>query len=184
MRRYQGGYCIILMLVVLMTGCTTIYKTAVDERSFGEQYDDQKITMAIRKKFTEDEKIKYFDISTYCYYGHVYLVGEYDTVARKNQAVNLAREVEGVKSVTDYFLPKKEDEKCGTTSNLELLALVKKELIGDMDISSTQVEVKALQCNIILLGLVNSAVDIKKAVDHAKSVKGVLSVKSFLKVQK
>jgi hypothetical protein len=43
-----------------MTGCTTIYKSAVDERSFGEQYDDQKITMAIRKKFTEDEKIKYF----------------------------------------------------------------------------------------------------------------------------
>lgn len=47
-----------------MTGCTTIYKSAVDERSLGEQYDDQSITMSIRKKFSEDEKIKYFDIST------------------------------------------------------------------------------------------------------------------------
>jgi hyperosmotically inducible protein len=69
-----------------MTGCITdIYKSAVDERSLGDQYDDQTITMSIRKKFTEDEKIKYFDISTYVYNGHVYLVGEYETADQKNQ---------------------------------------------------------------------------------------------------
>jgi hyperosmotically inducible protein len=151
-----------------MTGCITdIYKSAVDERSLGDQYDDQTITMSIRKKFTEDEKIKYFDISTYVYNGHVYLVGEYET-----------------ESVTDYFLPKKKDETCGTTANLELLAKVKKDLIGDGDISSTQIEVKALQCNIILLGLVASANEINKATAHAKAVEGVRSVKSFLKIQK
>jgi hyperosmotically inducible protein len=83
--------------------------------------------------------------------------------------------------VTDYFLPKKKDETCGTTANLELLAKVKKDLIGDGDISSTQIEVKALQCNIILLGLVASANEINKATAHAKAVEGVRSVKSFLK---
>ncbi|MEJ2223195.1 MAG: BON domain-containing protein [Desulfobacterales bacterium] len=83
-----------------MTGCITdIYKSAVDERSLGEQYDDQSITMSIRKKFVDDEKIKYFNISTYVYNGHVYLVGEYETVDQKNQAVKLARQVEGVKSL-------------------------------------------------------------------------------------
>ena len=30
-------------------GCTTMYKSAVDERSIGDQYDDQKITMLIKK---------------------------------------------------------------------------------------------------------------------------------------
>jgi hyperosmotically inducible protein len=167
-----------------MTGCTTIYKAAVDERSLGEQYDDEKITMAIRKKFSDDEKIKYFDISTYVYNGHVFLVGEYEAADQKNQAVKLARQVEGVKSVTDYFLPKKKVETCGTTANLELLGKVKKNLIGDRDISSTQIEVKALQCNIILLGLVGSADEISKATAHAKAVEGVRSVKSFLKIQK
>jgi len=167
-----------------MSGCTTIYKSAVDERSVGEQYDDQKITMAIRKKFSDDEKIKYFDISTYCYNGHVYLVGEYDTADQKNQAVKLAGKVEGVKSVTDYFLPKKEDDTCGTTANLKLSTKVKTKLIGDKDISSTKIEVKALQCNIILLGLVGSADEIKKAISHAKTVEGIRSVKSFLRTQK
>ena len=70
------------------------YKSAVDERSLGEQYDDEKITMLIRQNFKNDPKINYFDISN----GHVYLVGEYDSVDQKNQAVKLAREVEGVKS--------------------------------------------------------------------------------------
>ena len=183
MFRYIRDIYMILILVILMTGCTTIYKSAVDERSVGEQYDDQKITMAIRKKFSDDKKIKYFDISTYCYNGHVYLVGEYDTVDQKNQAVKLAREVSGVKSVTDYFLPKKEDDTCGTTANLKLLTKVKTKLIGDKNISSTQIEVKTLQCNIILLGLVGSTDEIKKAISHAKAVEGVRSVRSFLKAQ-
>jgi len=175
---------ILLILVSLMAGCTTIYKSAVDERSVGQQYDDEKITMAIRNKFSGDEKIKYFDISTYCYTGHVYLVGEYDTVDQKIQAVKLAGEVEGVKSVTDYFLPKKKDDTCGTTANLGLFTKVKTKLIGDKNISSTKIEVKALQCNIILLGLAGSADEINKAISHAKAVEGVRSVKSFLKPQK
>ena len=184
MRRFYWNFFIILIFGILMTGCTTIYKSAVDERSLGEQFNDQSITMSIRKKFTEDEKIKYFDISTYVYNGHVYLVGEYETADQKKQAVKLAGQVEGVKSVTDYFLPKKKGDKCGSMNNIELLAKVKEGLISDMDISSTQIEVKAIQCNIILLGLVDSADDIKKANTYAKNVKGVRSVKSFLKIQK
>ncbi len=184
MFRYIRVISIILILVILMTGCTTIYKSAVDKRSVGEQYDDEKLTMAIRNKFSGDEKIKYFDISTYCYNGHVYLVGEYDTLDQKSQAVKLAGEVEGVKSVTDYFLPKKKDDTCGTTANLKLLTKVKTKLIGDKEISSTRIEVKTLQCNIILLGLVGSEDEIKKAISHAKAVEGVRSVESFLKTKK
>ena len=184
MQKYGWNFFIVLILAVLLTGCTTIYKSAVDERSLGEQYDDEKITMAIRKKFSDDEKIKYFDISTYVYYGHVYLVGEYDSVSQKNQALKLARGVAGVKSVTDYFLSKKQDDACGTAANLKLSTKVKLKLIGDKDVSSTQIEVKALQCRIILLGLVSSAGDIKKAIAHAKSVEGVRRVKSYLKIQK
>jgi hyperosmotically inducible protein len=184
MRRYYWCVCIILILGFLMAGCTSIYKSAVDKRSVGKQYDDQKITMAVRQKFLQDEKIKYFDISTYCYNGHVYLVGEYDSAEQQNQAVKLAREVEGVRSVTDYFLPKKEDNTCGTTANLELVGKVKAGLIGDRDISSTRIEVKAIQCNIVLLGLVGSADDIKKAISHAQTVQGVRSIKSFLTLQK
>jgi hyperosmotically inducible protein len=58
---------------------------------------------------------------------------------------------------------------------------VKAKLIGDKDIWSTNIDVKSVQCNIVLYGLVASKNKIKKAIGHAKSVEGVRSVKSFLK---
>ena len=108
-------------------------------------------------------------------------------IDRRLHAVHVripAGEVEGVKSVTDYFLPKKKDDTCGTTANLKLSTKLNAKLIGDGDISSTQIEVKAIQCHIILLGLVGSADEISKAISHAKAVEGVRSVKSFLRKRK
>lgn len=140
--------------------------------------------MAIRKRFVDDDAVKYLDISTYCYDGQVYLVGAYETLDQKNRAVKLAREVEGVKSVKDHFLPKKKDDPCGTKKNIELMARVKAELIKDKDIWSTNIEVKAVQCHIILLGLVGSQKEVSEAIAHAKSVEGVRSVTSYLKAVK
>src|SRR5512139_889825 len=136
-------------IVAGTTGCSTAYKSAVDQRNLGTQYDDEKITMAIRSKFLEDKGVNYMDISTYCYNGNVYLVGEYEKVEQKNQAVKLAAQVPGVKSVTDHFLPKKKDDSCGTTENLVTEAKVRADLIGDIDLSSTQIETKMIQCQVV-----------------------------------
>jgi hyperosmotically inducible protein len=171
-----------LAVVFGIMGCTTVYKSAVDQRSLGTQYDDEKITMAIRSKFLEDKTIHYLDISTYCYSGNVYLVGEYEKLEQKNQAVNLAGQVPGVKKVTEYFLPKKQDAACGTADNLAVEAKIRANLIGDIDLSSTQIETKLIQCHAVLLGLVRSKADIDQAIAVAKGAQGVRSVKSFLVV--
>jgi hyperosmotically inducible protein len=68
--------------------------------------------------------------------------------------------------------------------NLELTAAAKGKLIKDKSIWSTNVDVKTVQCNIVLVGLVGSKEEINKAVAHAKSVEGAKSVKSFLKAAK
>ncbi|MFC1533202.1 BON domain-containing protein [Thermodesulfobacteriota bacterium] len=129
----------------------------------------------------KDKQVKILDISTYCYDGNVYLVGEYENPIQKRQALKLAKGVEGVKSVTGHFLPKRKGDLCGATDNLELIARVKAKLIKDEDIWSTNIEVKALQCHILLLGLVGSRNQISKAITHAKKVDGVRRVKSYLK---
>jgi hyperosmotically inducible protein len=98
--------------------------------------------------------------------------------------VKLAKEVDGVKSVKDHFLPKKKGDACGTTDNLKLVAKITAGLIEDKELSSTTIEVKAVQCNVVLLGLVGSKKEISKAIAHAKGVEGVRSVTSYLKVAK
>ena len=172
------------IFLLAVAGCGTIYSTAMDERKMSTITSDTSIKSKIVKKFYDDDKIKSLDISTGCYRGHVYLVGEYDTAGQKNRAIKIAKSVEGVKSVTTYLLPKKKGDLCGTGDNIKLMVNVKSKLVADKDIWSTNIDIKSVQCNIVLYGLVGSKNEIGKAIAHAKSVQGVRSVKSFLKSTK
>ena len=176
---------IIACFIFLSTfyGCT-VYKAAVDERHVGTIADDTIIKGKIVKKFFDDDKIKSLDISTGCYRGHVYLVGQYDDAVQKDRAIKIANSVDGVKSVTTYLLPKKKDDICGLDDNLRIEAKVKAKLIGDKGIWSTNIDVKSVQCHVVLYGLVGTKDEIDKAVAHAKSVGGVRDVTTFLEAAK
>jgi len=159
-----------------------MYSAVVDERNIRTVASDTKIKAIILDAFIQDDTVKTFDIDIACYYGQVYLIGEYDTEKQKNRAVEIAGDVEGVKGVTTYLLKKKDGDPCGTMDNLAIKAKVKAKLIKDEDIWSTNVDVTIVQCNVVFTGLVGSDKEIEKIIAHAKSVGGVRSVKSFLKV--
>jgi hyperosmotically inducible protein len=169
-----------LIFSLLSSGCSIAYTTAVDQRNVNTILNDTKIKFTIGNKFYDDEAINSLNISSGCYRGHVYLVGEYDKAFQKNRAIKIAKGIKGVKSVTTYLLPKKKDDVCGTDDNIKLTLEVKTKLVADKDIWSTNIDVKSVQCNVVLYGLVASENKIKKAIAHAKSVEGVRSVKSFL----
>jgi hyperosmotically inducible protein len=152
----------------------------VDQRNVNTIINDTKIKFTIVNKFYDDEAINSLNLSSGCYRGHVYLVGEYDKAFQKKRAIKIAKSIEGVKSVTAYMLPKKKDDVCGTDTNIKLALEVKTKLVTDKDIWSTNIDVKSVQCNVILFGLVSSKNKINKAIEHAKSVKGVRTVTSFL----
>lgn len=170
-----------LFLAFLLSGCGTIYQAAVDERSVGIIVQDTKIKTKILKSFADDEQVKVLDFSVSCYQGHAYLIGEYETTAQKDRATRIARNTEGVKDVTTYFLQKQKNPPCTTKENLGITAKVKAKLIGDKGIWSTNIDVKTMQCIVVLWGLVGSQDETSKAVAHAKSVEGVKLVKTFLK---
>ena len=161
-------------------GCTTAYKAAVDERSIGTQTDDEVMTAEIKADFLQDDLIKYMDFDAAVYNGHVYVLGEYESQAQVTRAMQIARSTDGIRALTTYMLPKKDDDTCGTSDNLLIYGKVKKELIADGDVHSTNVNTKVIQCNVVLLGIVGSQAEIDHAIAHAKGVDGVRSVQSFL----
>jgi len=186
MRRINAArtfLCLLLFFIIYVTsGCGTIYKVAVDKRTIDTQLTDEQITMAIRQRFVNDKAIKLLNFSVYCYDGHVYLVGEYETRAERQHALTEAKSVQGVRDITTYLLPKRKVPKCGTFNNVKLAAYVKAKLIKDMNIRSTNIEVKAVQCNVVLLGIVGSSDQVQMAIAHARRVEGVRKVISYLKV--
>ncbi|MFC1535219.1 BON domain-containing protein [Thermodesulfobacteriota bacterium] len=172
------------LLVTTFTGCTIVYKTVVDERTVKTIANDTKIKGKILAKFIDDNTVKTLDISASCYEGRVYLIGEYDTIKQKDRAIEIAKNTEGVKFVTTYLLPKKKDSLCGTKENLTITAKVKAKLVGDKNIWSTNIDIKTMQCIVVLWGLVGAQEEIRKSIVHAKSVEGVKNVKSFLRISK
>lgn len=170
----------LIAILAAFSGCSTIYGVALDERGVSTIASDQKIVVKLTSKFLEDKSIKFLDFSTYCYRGHVFLIGEYDTPQQKAKVVKIAESVPEVKSLTIYMLEKKKDDACGTTDNLEISAKLKAKLIRDMDLKSTNIDVKVVQCHIVLLGVVGSKEEIAKAVAHAESIEKTRGVENFL----
>lgn len=173
---------LVAMLSLAASGCGTAYRTAMDQREYSQQKEDFLIEAEIKKRFLQDDVVEVLDFGVFSYLGRVYLLGEYEIMGQVDRAVEVARKVEGVRSVITYVLPEKDDPECGWTDNVALEAKVKKNLIADEDISATNIEVESLQCNVVLLGLVAYQQIIPQAVRHAKAVEGVRSVRSYLRV--
>ncbi|MBG0788903.1 MAG: BON domain-containing protein [Desulfovibrionaceae bacterium] len=184
--RHLHPFILVLALLGLMlqaSGCT-VYNVAVEERSVGTYVDDEAITFTIKKEFLADDTVKYLDYDAASYEGHVYIVGEYENRTQVDRAVAIAKGVKGVRTVTTYLLPKNDSDHCGTTDNLEIYGRIKKDLVADGDIWSTNVQIKTVQCNVVLLGIVGSMNEREKIIDYAKKTKGVRSVKSYLKIKR
>ena len=168
---------------VLSTVAEQIYITVVDHRDVKTILKDTTIKLTIINKFHDDDEINALDsldLSIECYKGHVYLIGEYDRPVQKTRAIKIAKSIEGVKSVKPYLLPKNRNDICGIDENLEIMLSVKTHLIGDKDLWARNIDVKSVQCHVVLYGIVSSDEKITKAIEHAKSVKDVRSVKSLL----
>lgn len=176
-----AGFVVISWLLFTSGGCT-VYSAAVDQRNIKTIASDTNIKLSIEKSFLDDKNIKILDISAFVYAGHAYLTGEYDTELQKQRAIAIARQTEGVKAVTAYLLAKRKGDFCGVTDNATLATKVKTALIGDDDIWATNINVEAVQCHIVLLGIVGTQAEIDKAIVHARMVENVRGVQSYLRV--
>ncbi|OIO03110.1 MAG: hypothetical protein AUJ49_05065 [Desulfovibrionaceae bacterium CG1_02_65_16] len=167
-----------------LTGCGTIYKAAVDQRDIGTFVDDGRIESSVRARFISDESVLLRDVSVNSYLGTVYIVGEFASDAQKMRAKQLAMEVGGVRRVTIVPFPKRDDPTCGTTEDLALYAKIKSTLVEDSNIWSTQVDVKTVQCNAVILGLVASQREADAVVRHVNETSGVRTVQNLVRIVK
>ena len=153
-----------------------IYGSARDERSVGDQAADKKISLSIKGDLADKDSKMALKVHVYCFLGHVYLVGAINDQPFRAFAVKTAKGTKGVKQVTSYFKPETDT----TADDLKLAAKVRTDLIGNGDLSSTQIEQEVMNGEVVLLGMVRSQADAALAVKVAKGVKGVRKVTSFL----
>jgi len=155
-----------------------IYDAARDERSVGTITADKKISTSIKSDLVKRDGKLGLAVKVYCYVGKVTLLGQLADEKFKDFAVVTAKKTKGVRSVSTHWeAPGATDT---TAADVEIAAKLRAALVGDKEISATQVEAEVFSGKVYLIGMVRSQKDIDRSVAHAKAVKGVTGVVSLL----
>ena len=86
---------VLLMLIATFAACASTPK----KESTGEYVDDSVITTKVKSQLAADDFLKSFEISVETYKGIVQLSGFVDSQQAVDKAGEIARSVQGVKSV-------------------------------------------------------------------------------------
>jgi len=95
-------FLVVLMMIVAFVACAS----TPQQSSTGEVVDDSVITTKVKSMLAADEFLKSFQISVETRKGIVELSGFVDSQKAKDKAGQVARSVEGVKSVVNALIVK------------------------------------------------------------------------------
>jgi len=169
-----------LLLLPFLAGCTTIYQSATEERSVGEQASDAKLKATVQKRLLDAGFKTLTGVDVFCHLGLVVLTGVVEPGSKVgDDAVRIARGVEGVQRVETFFVTKRPSR----ASDLGISAKLNGKIIADMSLKTSQVDWAVLAGNVVLVGVVDARDKIDAIVRHARSLDGVTNVRSFMQVK-
>ncbi|MBN6042841.1 molecular chaperone OsmY [Citrobacter sp. ku-bf4] len=151
----------------------------------GNFMDDSAITAKVKAALVDHESIKSTDISVKTDQKVVTLSGFVESQAQAEEAVTVAKGVEGVTSVSDklHVRDSKSDSVKGYAGDAATTSEIKAKLLADDIVPSRKVKVETTDGVVQLSGTVDSQAQIERAESIAKAVDGVKSVKNDLKAQ-
>jgi hyperosmotically inducible protein len=151
----------------------------------GNFMDDSSITAKVKAALVDHDSIKSTDISVKTDDKVVTLSGFVESQAQAEQAVSVAKGVEGVSSVSDklHVRDSKSDGVQGYAGDTATTSEIKAKLLADDIVPSRKVKVETTDGVVQLSGTVDSSGQSERAESIAKAVNGVKSVKNDLKVK-
>lgn len=147
--------------------------------------DDSTITAKVKAALVDHESIKSTDISVKTDKKVVTLSGFVESQEQAEEAVSVAKGVEGVASVSDklHVRDAKESTAKGYAGDTATTSEIKAKLLADENVPSRMVKVETTDGVVQLSGTVESKAQSERAESIAKAVDGVKSVKNDLKVK-
>jgi hyperosmotically inducible protein len=154
------------------------------QRAPGEQVDDAALLTKVKSALVADPVADAGEINVDVNRGVVKLAGFVDSSKEKEKAGQVARNVDGVKSVQNDITVQTKNESTGEVIDDSILtAKVKAALIESPDTKAHQINVETKDGVVQLSGFVDNATAKSAATNVAKSVTGVKDVKNELSVK-
>jgi hyperosmotically inducible protein len=146
------------------------------------QASDALITSKIEAKLAADPGTNNFEIDVDTLNGKVRLRGMVETEAERREAEQLARNTEGVRSV-DNQLRLGDLSGAENASDAWLVTKVESQLAADPEVRALDIDVDAVDGQVILSGVVPEAQARDEAERIARATEGVRSVRNEIRVR-
>ena len=151
----------------------------------GNFMDDSSITAKVKAALVDHDSIKSTDISVKTDNKVVTLSGFVESQTQAEEAVKVAKGVEGVSSVSDklHVRDSKESSVTGYAGDAATTSEIKAKLLADDIVPSRMVKVETTDGVVQLSGTVENQAQSDRAESIAKAIDGVKSVKNDLKTK-
>jgi hyperosmotically inducible protein len=151
---------------------------------------DAGISTAVKTKLAADDTVKAYQIDVDTERKVVTLTGTVDTAMAKSRAVEIARNTEGVASVTDNIVvsatasaaPTMPDAAPAGFSDAGITTSLKTRLLADTTVGGLRIDVDTRDGVVTLSGDVKSQAEKEQALKLARETDGVKSVQDKLNV--
>ena len=167
---------------VIGAGVTGAYSVGTDERTVGQMWDDAAITTEINTKLVKDPVTKARKIDVDTLHGMVTLTGVVETEAESERAVQIARNVPGVKKLRNNlqvgsktFRQALDDKVIGSK--------IKAKLVAEPEIRSLNIDVDVNNGVVTLTGIVKSEDHKNRVLAIARTTSGTVGVVDNIKVK-
>lgn len=154
------------------------------QRAAGEHVDDAALLTSVKSALVSNPVTEAGEINVDVNRGTVKLSGFVGSQKEKSAAADVARGVDGVKSVQNDIAVNSQESTAGEYIDDSILtAKVKTALIGSPDTKAHQINVETKEGVVQLSGFVDNTAAITAATNVARSVTGVKDVKNELSVK-
>lgn len=183
------GSALAAIATTLLIGCNKAPESAPAAQepsttTMGTQVDDTVITTKVKSALLADSAIQSFDFQVETRNGTVQLSGFVDSQDQIDQALAIARGVDGVTEVENSVTLKGTASTMGTKIDDSVVTgRVKSALLADPDIKGFDVSVLTFEGEVQLTGFVDNQGQIDQATQIARATEGVSSVKNELRVK-
>lgn len=169
----------------LVVGCKGEPGPPPPATTVGTVIDDSMVTTKVKSALLADADVKSSEIKVETRKGEVQLSGFADNQTQIDRAGELARGVEGVKSVHNGMSLKDGKPTVGTTVDDSIItARVKSALLADANIKSLDIAVATSKGEVQLSGYVDNRTQIDRAVEVTRAVDGVKNIDSKMDIKK
>jgi hyperosmotically inducible protein len=169
-----------VLLLFVISGCAGSQKTG--ENPVSGVVDDSTITSRVNHEMLKDDVVKARQIDVDTVGGHVILTGVVATREESNRAVQIARNVPAVKSVTNNIQIGERSFGDVWTDNV-ISNKIKAKLIAEPEVRSLNIDVDVYLGVVTLTGIVSTKYQKDRAIQISRSTDGTVKVIDNLKVQ-